>query len=63
MISDGNDDGVFGISRDDQNRGIITLEKRLDREMSGLHVLTIKCFEPSDRTLKIAKKPYDKLVH
>jgi len=57
----GNDDGVFGISRDDQNRGIITLEKRLDREMSGLHVLTIKCFEPSDRTLKIAKKPYDKL--
>jgi len=57
----GNDDGVFGISRDDQNRGIITLEKRLDREKSGLHTLTIKCFEPSDRILKTSKKPYDKL--
>ena len=53
---------MFGISRDDQNRGIITLDKRLDREMSGLHTLTIKCFEPTDRINKVSKKPYDKLV-
>lgn len=57
----GNDDGIFGITRDDQNRGIISLDKRLDREMSGLHVLTIKCFEPTDRARAVAKKPYDKL--
>jgi len=57
----GNDDGVFGISRDDQNRGIITLDKRLDREMMGLHTLTIKCFEPTDRVHKTSKKPYDRL--
>jgi len=57
----GNDNGVFGISRDDQNRGIITLDKRLDREKSGLHTLTIKCFEPADRAHKVGKKPYDRL--
>jgi len=56
----GNDNGIFGINRDDQNRGIITLEKRLDREMKGLHTLTIKCFEPTERINKISKKPYDK---
>ena len=62
LLSDGNDNGVFGISRDDQNRGIITLDKRLDREKSGLHTLTIKCFEPADRVHKVGKKPYDRLV-
>jgi len=56
----GNDDDIFGISQDKDNRGIISVEKRLDREHSGLHVLTIKCFEPNSGALKVSKKPYDK---
>ena len=57
----GNDDGIFNIERDEENVGIITLNKRLDREVSGLHTLTIKCFPPSNLGTKSLKKPYDRL--
>ena len=56
----GNDNGIFGIYRDEENKGILTVEKRLDREQGGLHKLTIKCFEFDNRALKDSKKPYDK---
>ena len=57
----GNEENVFAINRDEQNRGIITLNDRLDREKAGLHTLTIKCFPPSNLGVKNQKKPYDKL--
>ena len=57
----GNEENVFAINRDEENRGIITLNKRLDREKAGLHTLTIKCFPPSNLGAKNLKKPYDKL--
>jgi len=57
----GNDDNVFNIARDENNKGVITLNERLDREKSGLHTLTIKCFPPSNIGARSLKKPYDKL--
>ena len=58
----GNDEGIFSIERDTNNRGILKLQKRLDRERGGLHTLTIKCFEPSDKSIRNLRKPYDKMV-
>jgi hypothetical protein len=57
----GNDNDIFMIERDEDNKAIITLNKRLDREVSGLHTLTIKCFPQSTQGIKAIKKPYDKL--
>ena len=62
LTLDGNDDGVFGIERDENNKEIISIKKRLDREQGGLHVLSIKCFEPSDNNIRNLRKPYDKMV-
>ena len=53
---------MFGIERDENNKGIISLKKSLDRELGGLHVLSIKCFEPSDKNIRNLRKPYDKMV-
>ena len=58
----GNDEGIFTIERDVNNKGILKLQKRLDRERGGLHTLTIKCFEPSDQSIRNLRKPYDKMV-
>ena len=55
----GNDDDIFAINRDDENKAIISLNKRLDREVSGLHTLTIKCF-PLSRGRSL-RQPYNKL--
>ena len=50
------------MKRDENNKGIITLSKRLDREHKGLHTLTIKCYKPSDKSIKNLRKPYDRTV-
>ena len=50
------------IERDENNRGIISLQKRLDREIAGLYTLTIKCFEPSDKSVKNERKKYENMV-
>ena len=57
-IIDGNDNRVFGISRGEDNQGVLTIEKRLDREEIGVYLLTIKCFRPYERSLKSAKSKY-----
>ena len=41
-IIDGNDNRIFGIKSGSHNEGILTVEGRLDREVSGIHLLTIK---------------------
>ena len=53
---------MFVIERDENNKGIISLQKRLDREMAGLYTLTIKCFEPSDKSVKNERKKYENMV-
>ena len=50
------------IERDENNKGIISLQKRLDREIAGLYTLTIKCFEPSDKSVKNERKKYENMV-
>jgi len=44
LPADGNDENVFNISRSKDNKGVIRLNKRVDREAHGEHLLTIKCF-------------------
>jgi hypothetical protein len=59
---DGNDDRIFDIARGENNEGILSLTKRLDREFSGLHLLTIKCFRPYERNVKSRRAKYDNTV-
>ena len=59
---DGNDDRIFDIARGENNEGILSLTKRLDREFSGLHLLTIKCFRPYERNVKARRGKYDNTV-
>ena len=63
FVLDGNDEGIFGIERGENNQGIIKINKRLDREHKGLFTLTIKCFEPSDQNIRNQRKPYDRMVN
>ena len=59
MILDGNEDKIFSISRGENNEGVISLANRIDREFSGAHLITIKCFKPYERSLKSKQKRYD----
>ena len=36
-IIDGNDNRIFAISRGEQNQGLLTVERRLDREEAGVY--------------------------
>ncbi|XP_047097698.1 cadherin-23 [Schistocerca piceifrons] len=56
LITYGNEDGLFNISRTIDNRGLITVAKRLDREESAEHVLTVKCFKRSLRPQSLRKQ-------
>lgn len=42
------------------NNGVIKVMGRLDREQSGHHLLTIKCFRPYERNVKSHYKKYDR---
>lgn len=61
-IIDGNDNRIFGMKQGPDNQGIITVDRRLDREMSGLHLLTIKCFRPYERNVKSKNAKYNSAV-
>ena len=58
-IIDGNDDRIFSIKKGPNNIGILTIDGRLDREFSGVHLLTIKCFRPYEKKLKSSKQKYN----
>ena len=62
MLSDGNDDRIFEISRGEDNEGVLKVVRRLDREYRGSHLLTIRCFRPYERNVKAVAKKYDNLV-
>ena len=61
-VIDGNDDRIFGIKSGPDSQGVITIDRRLDRESSGLHLLTIKCFRPYERNVKSQKSEYNSAV-
>ncbi|GLG95415.1 Cadherin-87A, partial [Gryllus bimaculatus] len=44
-IIDGNELGLFNISRTEDNKGLLTVVKRVDREATAEHILTVKCFK------------------
>ena len=47
---------------DGENGGRLTLAKRLDREYSTSHLLTIRCFKPHERYTKEREEEYDPSV-
>nr|CAD7397956.1 unnamed protein product [Timema cristinae] len=59
IIIDGNENGLFAIKRTDDNKGVITVVKRLDRETTSEHLITVKCFKMSSKPL-IHQKQYNK---
>ncbi|XP_068081067.1 cadherin-87A [Anabrus simplex] len=56
LITYGNEDGLFTINRTEDNKGLITVAKRLDREAASEHVLTIQCFKKSLKPMSLRKK-------
>ena len=61
-IIDGNDNRIFAITRGEHNQGVMTVERRLDREVTGVYLLTIKCFRPYEKKLKSQKHKYNSAV-
>jgi hypothetical protein len=61
-IIDGNDGRIFGIQQGTNNQGIITVDRRLDREMAGQYLITIKCFRPYERNVKSQRSKYNSAV-
>ena len=59
VLTDGNDQKIFSIEDDKDNVGLLKTVERLDREMGGVFLLTIKCFRPYERQLKSDLKEYD----
>ncbi|XP_063220299.1 cadherin EGF LAG seven-pass G-type receptor 3 isoform X2 [Bacillus rossius redtenbacheri] len=45
IITFGNEDGLFSIKRTDDNKGVISVARRVDRETAAEHMLTVKCFK------------------
>jgi hypothetical protein len=60
-IADGNEDGLFSIKRTSDNKGMITVAKRIDREAASEHLLTVKCFKKSARPHSF-RKQYNRQV-
>ncbi|CAB3373854.1 Hypothetical predicted protein [Cloeon dipterum] len=54
----GNDERIFSITRTDDNKGKITLNKQVDRELKEEHVITIKCFPARTRS-PVMRKEYN----
>ncbi|KAF4531725.1 hypothetical protein B566_EDAN008938, partial [Ephemera danica] len=60
LITYGNEDGLFNITRDAENRGIIRVAKRVDREAAAEHLLTIKCYpDPSEIQVRVTVEDID----
>lgn len=62
FLLDGNELGLFEITRTNDSRGIIRSAGRLDREIYNQHLLTIKCFKASTRNTQLTRKPFNRLV-
>ena len=60
-FSDGNEDGLFSINRTTDNKGIITVAKRIDREAGSEHLLTVKCFKKAAKPHSL-RKQYNRQV-
>lgn len=58
---DGNEDGLFGIKRLENNSALINITGRIDRESNGEHLITVKCFKFS-ATPQSLRKMYNKQV-
>ncbi|XP_046392719.1 cadherin-23-like [Ischnura elegans] len=54
----GNEQGLFKISRAENNTGVVSTAGRIDREESSVHNLVIKCF-PASESLEYPHKPYN----
>lgn len=50
IITDGNEEDIFKITRTDGNLAILTTQQRLDRELSESYLLTVKCFKLNAQT-------------
>uniref|UniRef100_T1IAK5 Cadherin domain-containing protein n=1 Tax=Rhodnius prolixus TaxID=13249 RepID=T1IAK5_RHOPR len=59
LITYGNEDGLFGIKRLENNSALINITGRIDRESNGEHLITVKCFKFS-ATPQSLRKMYNK---
>lgn len=59
MFIDGNELGIFKITRTDDNQAIITTGDRIDREKYDSFLLTVKCFKYKTNRNLISYKSYD----
>lgn len=50
VITNGNEEDIFKITRTNENLAILTTQQRLDRELAESYLLTIKCFKLGSQT-------------
>ncbi|KAK6620930.1 hypothetical protein RUM43_011229 [Polyplax serrata] len=61
IISHGNEDQLFSITRTDDNVGVIRTAGRIDREQSKSHLITVKCFKMLEEGKKLNYlRPYNR---
>ncbi|KAL1131312.1 hypothetical protein AAG570_010930 [Ranatra chinensis] len=59
LITSGNEDGLFSLTRLPNNTALITTASRIDRETAAEHLLTVKCFKLSTQPHNL-RKEYNK---
>ncbi|CAB0013827.1 unnamed protein product [Nesidiocoris tenuis] len=55
LITYGNEDNLFSLTRLDNNSAMLNVSGRIDRESYAHHVITVKCFKASTRPLGLRK--------
>lgn len=61
VILDGNENGLFNITRTEDNSALITVSGRIDRESAAQHLLTVKCYKlASDEKKLNYLRPYNR---
>lgn len=61
IFLDGNEHGLFNITRTEDDSALITVNGRVDRETAAQHLLTVKCYKlaPDGKKLNYLR-PYNR---
>ncbi|KAF6205675.1 hypothetical protein GE061_019848, partial [Apolygus lucorum] len=55
LITYGNEDNLFSLTRLDNNSAALNISGRIDRESCGEHLITVKCFKASTKPSSLRK--------
>lgn len=61
FLVDGNEDNMFVLNQTEDNKAVLTVGNRLDREMASQFIITVKCFKLSAMPNSL-RKSYNRQV-